>query len=161
MDDNLEKNAEEFADEVEKAAETAGEKIEEGWQNVTESAEDIVEGTFEPVNQSAARIPPEPVEPISGDRWGGPEPVETPGRWQGELYTPGIGEPVRPETPQEPQAFDYIPAETRAPSVTSREKKPFPVWAIVLIVLAVLCLCAVCLIGGGIGIFGELLSNTY
>lgn len=167
MDENLENAAQEFERKLDDAAENA-------WKSVKDSAEQIegeivdasetVQGGWNEVKDefhkasaeswSAPEVPqtpPPPPQPET-DRWGSPvnENANDPNRWDGTLYSPGADEPAAaPKVEGAPKVVDYVAASSAKPP----KKESFPVWAIVLIVVLVLCLCVLCpilFIGGGV-----------
>ncbi len=122
-----------------------------------EDASQPLEGEWKEVSSASAEewskeIPAEPVPPAA------PAAADDPGRWSGELYTPGAETPqeVPPAAPAESVVVDIPPAGTSA-GAAAPEKKKFPVWAIVLIVILVLLLCCVC----PILIWASILSSNY
>ncbi len=142
MDDNTNNTPQETPEE---AAKSFGDE----WQQIpSASAEEWSKEI------PAAPVPPE--VPTETDRWGAAQPAATddPGRWSGELYTPGTEAPqeVPPAIPAESVVVDIPPVGTTA-QAASPEKKKFPVWAIVLIVILVLLLCCVCPIAIFLGVF--------
>jgi len=142
MDDKPNTNPQEAPEE---AAKSAGDE----WQQIpSASAEEWSKDI------PAAPAPPE--VPTETDRWGAAQPgaTEDPGRWSGELYTPGAeaSQEVPPAQPAESVVVDVPPVGSAA-QAAAPEKKKFPVWAIVLIVLLVLALCCVCPILIFLGVF--------
>lgn len=179
MDENLENAAQEFERDLNDAAEnawkpveeTAGEaqahieEVQEAAQEQVAEAAETVEGGWNEVkddfHQASAEtwstpetpqtpIPPQP----EADRWGAPvtAAADDPGRWNDNLYTPGVEEQTpaeAPKTEEAPKVVDYVATPPKQPE----KKEKFPVWAIVLIVLLVLCICIACpiiIFGGSI-----------
>jgi len=131
--------------------EDAAKSIGDEWQQIpSASAEEWSKDI------PATPVPPE--VPVEADRWGAPQPAATedPNRWAGELYTPGAEAPqaVPPERPAESVVVDVPPVGATA-QAAAPEKKSFPVWAIILIVIFVLMLCCVCPIAIILGIFSS------
>ncbi len=181
MDENLENAAQEFERDLNDAAENAWKPVEDSaeqvqahieeagetaHEQVTEAAE-TVEGGWSEVKDdfheasaetwSAPETPETPVPPQpEADRWGAVvnEAADDPGRWNDNLYTPGVEEPAV----EAPKVVDYV----ATPPAQPEKKDKFPVWAIVLIVLLVLCICIFCpiiILGGSIfAIFRDTVS---
>lgn len=194
MDDDLNQNADEFADKVEDVASSAWEHVEETGQDIVDAVENKAENVWETVEDKrdeAEDFVAEGAETVQGtwseieevkmdqndefmqasaESWSAEEQPTPVNHTQGESNR--WGSPVPPqETYQAPQA----PAETSIPReeyrsvntgevVTPQEKKDFPVWAIVLIILLVLCLCfvipVILILGGGIAIFRNFIEHS-
>jgi vacuolar-type H+-ATPase subunit H len=155
MDNNLQDSADEFSKDVKNAAEDAWKAVEDAANTAKEKTEDVlkeasktIEGTWEEARKDVEKASEEVAaakadlsEPAAEtERWGGATPpsTEDTDRWTGELYTPEQAGP-------EEQRGEFKSASSTGPARTaatpSAEKKSFPVWAIVLIVLLVLCIC--------------------
>ena len=144
MDDNTNNTPQETPEE---AAKSFGDE----WQQIPSAS-------AEEWSKEIPAVPVPPEVPPESDRWGAPQPpaVDAPGRWSGELYTPGAeaAQQVPPAKPAESVVVDIPPIGTTA-QAAAPEKKKFPVWAIVLIVILVLLLCCVCPIAIIMGIFSS------
>ena len=170
MDENLENAAQEFERDLNDAAENAWKPVEESAEQVQSHVEEAhetaqehvaeaaetVEGDWSEVKDefhqasaetwSAPETPQTPIPPQpEADRWGAPvvDAADDPGRWNDNLYTPGTEEPAAAEAPkaeEAPKVVDYV----ATPPAQPVKKDKFPVWAIVLIVLLVLCICIAC-----------------
>ena len=194
MDDDLNQKADEFTDHADDAASSAWEHVEETGQENVDAVENKAENVWETVEdnrEEAVDFVAEGAETVQGtwseikeekmdqndefmqasaESWSAEEQPAPVNYTQGE--TNRWGSPVPPqETYQAPQA----PVETSIPReeyrsvntsqvVTPQEKKEFPVWAIVLIILLVLCLCfvipVILILGGGIAIFRNLIEQS-
>lgn len=186
MDENLDNAAQESEHDLNDAAENAWKPVEKSagqmqphieevheaaQEQVTEAAETVeggwseVKDDFQQASAETRSVPETPQTPIppqpEADRWGAPvnEGADDPGRWNGNLYTPGAEEPAPTEAPkveEAPKVVDYV----ATPPAQPEKKDKFPVWAIVLIVLLVLCICIflpiVLLAGGFWAIFGNI-----
>ncbi len=170
MDDNLENAAQEFERDLNDAAENAWKPVEEVQKAAQEQAAEAaesVEGAWSEVKDefqeasaetwSEPEVPQTPVPPQpEADRWGAVvnEAADDPGRWNDNLYTPGVEEPAV----ETAKVVDYV----ATPPAQPEKKEKFPVWAIVLLVLLVLCICIACpiiILGGGIfAIFKDTVS---
>lgn len=153
MDDNLENAAQEFERKLDDAAEQINEASDAA-QHQAEDAAETLEGSWSEVKDEFQKASaetwsaPEPAEsapPTQGeaDRWGSPleAAADDPDRWSGTLYTPGADEPSGGTKAEEaPKVVDYAAATGEKPA----KKESFPVWAIVLIVVLLLCLCIAC-----------------
>ena len=149
----------EVAQEAEAVKEKAAGVVEGGWQAVNKvvepTTEKVVEVKDEFMQASAEswskEVPAEPAkepEPVEADRWGTPAPAasEDANRWTSEIYSPEA-EPVA--KPAEPVIVEAKPVGTGLPPAGVKASEPakkgkFPTWAIVLIVLFVLCICIAC-----------------
>jgi hypothetical protein len=194
MDDDLNQKADELADNVEDAATNTWEQVEETGRNIVDAVENTTENVWETVEDShdeAGDFVAEGAETVQGtwseieevkmdqndefmqvsaESWSAEEQPTPVSYSQGE--TNRWGSPVPPqETYQAPETpvGQSIPREeyrsvNTGQVVTPQEKKDFPVWAIVLIILLVLCLCVilpvVLILGGGIALFRNILENT-
>jgi len=189
MDDNLDNAAQESEHNLNDAAENAWKPVEESagqvqphieevheaaQEQVTEAAETVeggwseVKDDFHQASAETLSVPETPQTPIptqpEADRWGAPvnEGADDPGRWNENLYTPGAEEPAPTEAPkveEAPKVVDYV----TTPPAQPEKKDKFPVWAIILIVLFVLCICIalpIIILGGSLlAIFGNI--NTF
>jgi len=189
MDENLENAAQEPERELNDAAENAWKPVEESAEQVQSHIEEVHEAAQEQVTEAAETVeggwsevkddfhqasaetlsvPETPQTPIppqpEADRWGAPvnEGADDPGRWNENLYTPGAEEPAPTEAPkveEAPKVVDYV----TTPPAQPEKKDKFPVWAIILIVLFVLCICIalpIIILGGSLlAIFGNI--NTF
>ena len=189
MDENLNNAAQDSEHDLNDAAENAWKPVEESagqvqshieevheaaQEQVTEAAETVeggwseVKDDFHQASAETLSVPETPQTPIptqpEADRWGAPvnEGADDPGRWNENLYTPGAEEPAPTEAPkveEAPKVVDYV---TTPPAQPERKDK-FPVWAIILIVLFVLCICIalpIIFLGGSLlAIFGNI--NTF
>ena len=183
MDDNLENAAQEFERDLNDAAENAWKPVEESAEQVQANIEETYEAAREQVAEAAETVeggwsevkddfqeasvktwsapetPQTPVPPQpEADRWGAVvnEAADDPGRWNDNLYTPGAEEPAPAE--EAPKVVDYV----ATPPAQAEKKDKFPVWAIILIVLLVLCICIACpiiILGGSLfAIFQDAVS---
>jgi len=178
MDENLDNAAQDFERKLDDAAENAWKPVNDAAEQVNgqvadahEAAQEKVEEAAETVQSSWSEVKdefqqasaeswsapeapqtPPPPQP-EADRWGAPvnAGADDPSRWNNDLYTPGADEPTSTATKAEeaPKVVDYVAASTEKPA----KKDSFPVWAIILIVVLVLCLCILCplLVLGGAG----------
>ena len=175
MDENLENAAQEFEKDLNNAAEDTWKPLEETSEQVQGHVEEVhetaqeaaetVQGGWSEVKdefqQASAETWSKPETPQTppapqpeADRWGAPETkaADDPNRWTGELYTPEAEPPAPAEAPKAqgaPKVVDY----TATPPAQPEKKDKFPVWAIVLIVLLVLCLCVllpILILGGSL-----------
>jgi len=179
MDENLDNAAQESEHNLNDAAENAWKPVEESAEQAQSHIEEVHEAAQEQVTETAETVegewsevkddlrqasaetlsvPETPQTPIptqpEADRWGAPvnEGADDPGRWNENLYTPGAEEPAPTEAPkveEAPKVVDYV----ATPPVQPEKKDKFPVWAIVLIVLLVLCICIalpIALLAGGV-----------
>ncbi|HOF29154.1 MAG: hypothetical protein KBA05_05495 [Anaerolineaceae bacterium] len=168
MDENLENAAQEFEKDLNNAAEDTWKPVEEtsdqAQAHIAEAAETVeggwseVKDEFQQASAETWSKPETPQTPPApqpeADRWGAPETkaADDPNRWTGELYTPEAEPPAPAEAPkaqEAPKVVDY----TATPPAQPEKKDKFPVWAIVLIVLLVLCLCVllpILILGGSL-----------
>ena len=189
MDENLDNAAQESEHNLNDAAENAWKPVEESaeqaqshieevheaaQEQVTEAAETVeggwseVKDDFHQTSAETRSVPETPQTPIppqpEADRWGAPvnEIADESGRWNENLYTPEAEEPAPVEAPkaeEAPKVVDYV----TTPPAQPEKKDKFPVWAIILIVLFVLCICIalpIIILGGSLlAIFGNI--NTF
>lgn len=179
MDDNLENAAQEFERDLNDAAENAWKPVEEFAEQVQDHIEEAHEAAQEQVAEaaeiteadwsevkdefhqasaetwSAPETPETPIPPQpEADRWGAVvnEAADDPGRWNEDLYTPGAEEAAaaaEAKAEEAPKVVDYVATLPAQPV----KKDKFPIWAIILIVLLVLCICIllpIIILGGSV-----------
>jgi len=137
---------------TEQAAEAA-ESVEGAWSEVKDEFQEASAETWSEPEVPQTPVPPPTRTPIAGAHVVN-EAADDPGRWNDNLYTPGVEEPAV----ETAKVVDYV----ATPPAQPEKKEKFPVWAIVLLVLLVLCICIACpiiILGGGIfAIFKDTVS---
>ncbi|MGI6249939.1 MAG: hypothetical protein ACOYKD_01035 [Anaerolineaceae bacterium] len=158
---SIEDSAKEAEGKVEGVVDKKGDATSEAWNAIEDSAKQVA-GDLEQAAQAgcqatenAAEQVQQDVSKAAGDEWSSEEPKPVPddgNRWAGEIVTPQV--PVADSTQpdpnrsapgtveySQPSGGSYVPPVSTSP-VPAKSK--FPTWAIILIVVLLLCICVIC-----------------